>query len=252
MESIYHSLVTLRVDGKKRLYDPVGHAMYKYAGSVAKFAERNTEPLPISSTVEPYLNQMTRPVYMHHAEKCGAPKRFGKCARSEFVSTTNALLSMVHHAVGTPAKKDCVRDMLRYFSRRKTAILAHPKLLHTMMIKMIEFSRDFDWHEPLEWVQKELSAQFYPCFGVIVSIKRKGRHVHHHRCGSVAEDQVASIASKVTHTSDCCVCQESQKTDVEKSKWFATTCGHVMCDDCAQTWAVKGNGNGCPMCRNKT
>lgn len=247
MESLFNSLVTLRVDGKNHLYDPVGHAMYKYAASSETFATRNSEPLPISPELEPYLNQMTRAVY----KGCAGPKKFGKSALREFVSGTTAHLVMVSRAVGTPAKKDCVRAMLRYLSRSKTAILAHPPFLYTVMKKMIEFSREYDWHEPLEWLRAEFSADFYPCSGVRVTIKRKGRHVHHHAVGSTTKDQVEEIAEHVTHTSECCVCQESQKTDVEKSEWFATTCGHVMCDDCARKWAVKGNGNGCPMCRNR-
>ena len=250
MESIYNSLVTLRIGKKRRLYDPVGHTMYKYAGSVGKFVEKNTKSLPVSPAIEPYLDQMTRAVYRQHVKQKVAPKRLSKRTYKKFVRKIKAFLRMVDQAWTSTEKRDHIRSMFRYFSRRKVTLLACPKVLRQVIMKAFEFARA-DWHEPLQWVISELSIHFYPCSGVCVSIKRKGRHVHQHCCGSVAEDRVASIASKVTHTGECCVCLESQKTDVEKSKWFATTCGHLMCDDCAQTWAVRGTGNGCPMCRNR-
>lgn len=257
MENIYKHLVTLRITHiGKVLYDPHANKIYNFAGNATTFVNRNKKKYPdhLSIQVLAEITPELRSIYCKYANGSSGPSRIGQISVEKFVVGVKSLMRVMETSFTKEQKKRVVESMMRFFSRHKKILLCFPTFMRAVISRFRTFVEDeSDWDKPAEWLHDEFGLIFLPCSGVHVTLKRLGRRgsvVTHGTQAVLDAGGSPKVASVVHHRSNCCVCRESHVEDINKTEWYGTVCGHVMCMDCATRWGRKRKEAGCPMCRN--
>lgn len=256
MDNIYHNLVTLRISHiGKVLYDPHSHKIYNFAGTATTFVDRNKDEYPyhLSFQVLADITPELRSIYRRFAHSSSSPSRIGDIAVEKFIVGVKSLMKIMEFSFTKEQKMGVIESMMRFFSLHKKTLLCFPAFMDAVINRFRSFVEEGDWDKPAKWLEDEFGLTFLPCSGVHVTLKRLGRHgscITHGAEAVLDAGGTQLVASVVHHYSNCCVCGESHAEDIEKTEWYGTVCGHVMCMDCATHWGRKRKRAGCPMCRN--